>query len=96
MDIAPDNRDMAAVVGDNVERYLCEECGQTFAYSLGLMRHQKEIHDDEIFSCELCPFTSKWKNNLISHNRVIHRRAYSTPGKETGMVEKGKIPERYV
>lgn len=53
---------------NNVRNYNCEECGDTFCTSSGLINHKKK-HKIENVQCHLCGYKTPWKKVLMIHVR---------------------------
>ncbi|CAL4107755.1 unnamed protein product, partial [Meganyctiphanes norvegica] len=76
----------------------CKKCCRNFKTKSQLQRHDKKVHG-KLFTCEICPFQSKYHPSLIRHLRNIHHLenvAYSTKVTDLNINHKGKTDNMFV
>merc|ERR1712038_1891449 len=58
----------------------CPKCGKMYASKQNLDRHVRDLHDNnQIFSCNDCPFTTKQKLGMTFHMSTFHSPTYIKP-----------------
>lgn len=55
-------------------RFACQECGNTFRQKALMIKHTRTHFEERPFSCDICDFTSKWKQNVSHHVAVVHQQ----------------------
>ena len=62
--------------------FQCDHCGASFTYHYDLKRHINVKHkvDQQLFSCTLCDFTSKYKNSMKMIKVVVETGSSEAAG----------------
>ena len=62
---------------DDLEIFVCPECGKSFSQASQLKRHAIEHADDsDIFPCDICSDAFDTKNELSKHRSAKHRTSF--------------------
>ena len=57
----------------------CDLCEKTFTHRKDLLRHQRTIHGEKKFKCDLCPYRTVRKDMLVSHRKTHTNRSSDQP-----------------
>ncbi|XP_039748274.1 uncharacterized protein LOC120625310 isoform X3 [Pararge aegeria] len=61
----------------NKDRYTCDTCQNDFRRECSLLKHIMLTHTEEkFFSCELCKYSTKYKNNFVLHMEAHQSEKY--------------------
>jgi transposase-like protein len=55
---------------DPVEKYRCEECGETFESQVAWEQHNRKVHSR--YTCENCPEHFGAEEEFAAHNFKVH------------------------